>query len=92
MMSTTPGPGSIPRAGAPGGVVLHIYDISTGAKILERTLLAGISVGDVYAAAEADQVELDARLPDSSRVVFLVFYDGDTGERLSPVEAIVRMS
>lgn len=90
MMSTTPGPSSIDRHLAPGGIVLHVYDITTNTRLLERALLPGMTVGDIYAAAEADQAELE--LKTEARQVFVVFYDGDTGKRITPLEAIEHLA
>ncbi len=75
-----PGPPSIPNGTAPGGVVIHVYD-TAGVLLTASFLTPG---DDVDADAERAGRQVDA-LRRADIPVVLVAYDGDTGERISPV-------
>lgn len=80
-MTTQPGPASISPGEAPDGLVVHAYSLPDESLIFVRRLTPDC---DVEAAAEGDA---DRETPH--RAVWLVFYDGDSGERISPVGAIL---
>lgn len=72
-----PGPEAVDPAGAPGGVVFHVYNARTGD-------LVGVDpVVELDAEPSADLLEAVATLDDGEPVV-LVAYDGDTGRRFTP--------
>ena len=88
MMSMSPGPRSIAAGTIPGGIVVHVYDLQTGDRILERQLGPDLTGPDVYAAAEEDA----ETATDRTRQTFVVFYDGDTGRRMTPLDALERLA
>jgi hypothetical protein len=74
-----PGPDSIPPDACPGGWFIHVYD-RHGVLVLVRALPPGILF------AEPDLAKADAELVTMMvpGEMCLVFYDGDTGERVRP--------
>lgn len=74
-MKFRPGPESIEPGRAPGGLVVHVYDL-TGALLLERPLRN-------TAEAEATAAEDGQAVADAAAGcdVIMVIFDGDTGER-----------
>lgn len=72
----TPGPAEIDPGAAPGGVVMHAYRVPDAA--LVNTVRLTIGEDLKLMATECD----DANLTDEDVGVVMVFYDGDTGQRL----------
>lgn len=74
-----PGPYRLAPGLAPGGYVIHVYAVPSGALLWAGTV--GPSLGDVErAAAEA------ARAAALETTTCHVAYDGDTGVRLAALE------
>jgi hypothetical protein len=73
------GPPSIPPGQAPGGVVLHVYDLA-GTCVLVRPLVESTTDTDV----DADAQTARAWMADHPGALVVVVYDGDTGERGMP--------
>ena len=76
-LTIRPGPDAIAPRGAPGGLVLHVYEVPTQLLLLTRPLRT-LAEAEESAFTDAELVELLT----SSREVCIVAYDGDTGERV----------
>lgn len=76
-----PGPASIDPGLAPGGLVFRVYNMA-GTELLERRVPASTTEDEIDNAAEADA---DLAVQLSKGDLCLVTYDGDTGQRISPV-------
>jgi hypothetical protein len=75
-----PGPDHIGPGGAPGGLVVHVYDTRTA----ELVTFGPVALsGDADAIAADHAAEVRHLVPDDVPVC-LVFYDGDSGRRLVP--------
>lgn len=70
-----PGPSRLPPGLLPGGYIVHVYSVPDGRLMLADELR---SVADVEASA------VQHALTTTGSDVCLVFFDGDTGERVLP--------
>lgn len=84
-MTARPGPPSIPPGGCPGGVIVHVYDATTGRLVRDRTL-TGLGADALHYAAVAGDHDGDTVWglldPADPPAVYLAAFDGDTGERM----------
>lgn len=71
----TPGPASIDPDTAPGGLVVHAYRIPDAALVFTQRML------DASVYDHADAVG-HTTFTDAPAGVVLVYYDGDTGDRV----------
>ena len=76
-----PGPASISAGAAPGGIVIHVYDVPTCMLLLERRL---VDLEEAMRTAEADGSFVDSL----TAACCVVAYDGDSGERI-PLRALL---
>lgn len=74
------GPASIAPGGAPGGVVVHVYGLPSGALL---TVSAITTAHDAQAIGEADGDRAIELADPGDDALYLVAYDGDTGERMA---------
>jgi hypothetical protein len=75
-----PGPDRIGPGAAPGGLVVHIYD-TRDASLVTFAPIALSGDADAIAADHAHDV---GKLLPPGVDVCVVFYDGDTGQRMVP--------
>lgn len=79
--SDRPGPDSIEPGKRPGGLVVRVYSVPDGVLLSE----SAVGLDDVEGVAERDAKYVEelwrgSAVPDH----WLVFYDGDSGQRLVP--------
>lgn len=79
-MMIRPGPAHIGPGACPGGLVVHIYD-TRDASLVSFHPIDCLAYSDAIAADHAHQL---AELVPADVPVCLVFYDGDTGQRVVP--------
>lgn len=75
-LTIRPGPLSIDPGQCPGGVVVHVYAVPSGALVSVSRIHP---LDDIAATAERDAATYDAFV--ASDAACLVAYDGDTGQR-----------
>jgi hypothetical protein len=74
-----PGPAAVLPYSCPGGIVVHVYGTADG-----RFLTSGhLSPATVEGSAVANAAMVETLLGEGENVC-LVFFDGDTGERIIP--------